>query len=444
MAKAASSILCMTTFSTEPQPKTFVPSVFLDAPRWNHVGVPAWFAASQLSAWKAFTELAMPGRRDEHWRFANVGALRLDAFKLVSAAAGAETCGLTATAAQIVFANGAVATAVPAQQKGLEVLSLSEALAQHGDRVREWLVPPATGLGGEKFSALHHAQLQDAVVVIVADGVDVADPIEIVHALSGTDASTFPRTLVLAGARSKVTILERHVSSDAEAGFLCGATQIKAGAGAHVSYTQVSRLNIASRSMHFSTVDGSADSQVTHAIFNLGSGHVRTEAVSRMAGKGSRCDMLSVSLTSESQEVDQRTLQDHLSPHTQSDLLYKNVLFGTSRTVFSGLIKVAPAAHFTDAYQKCRNLLLSTECEANSMPGLEINADQVKCSHGSTSGRLNPEEVFYLQARGIAAPAAGRMISFGFAAEVVSKVGHPAVEAFLTGALEERFSELDV
>jgi Fe-S cluster assembly protein SufD len=281
------------------------------------------------------------------------------------------------------------------------------------------------------------------VVVMVSEKVEIAEPVEIIHWLSGENASAFPRTIILAGANSKVTVVEHHLSAGTEAGLNCGAAQIVAERGAQVSYVQLNRLNAASKSLHFSTLRCERDAGVKYAQFNLGGGYVRSEALSQVAGEGSRSDMLSVSLASAGQEIDQRTLQDHLAPHGFSDLLYKNVLFSGGKTVFAGLIRVADGAHFTDAYQKCRNLLLSDDCEANSMPGLEINADQVKCSHGSTSGRLNEEEVFYFQSRGIPRQAAEHMISLGFTQEVISRIGHEAVEALVYAAIEARFAELE-
>ena len=132
-----------------------------------------------------------------------------------------------------------------------------------------------------------------------------------------------------------------------------------------------------------------------------GAAFSRSESVSDLVGQGARSDMLSVSLPIGEQIVDQRTLQRHKAPHATSDLLYKNALYGQSRSIFSGLIIVDEGAHYTDAYQTCRNLLNSNEAEATSLPGLEINADQVKCSHGATSGPISDEELFYLKARGI-------------------------------------------
>src|SRR5678810_1183233 len=137
--------------------------------------------------------------------------------------------------------------------------------------------------------------------------------------------------------------------------------------------------------------------------------------------------MLAVSIGDEAREFDARTLQDHASPHTKSDLLFKNALSGRSRNTFGGLIRVEPHAHFTDAYQKVRNLLLSDDSEANSMPGLEILADNVKCSHGATSGQIDEEQLFYLLARGLPRNVANRLLVVGFLVEVTQRLDEPAI-----------------
>ena len=133
-------------------------------------------------------------------------------------------------------------------------------------------------------------------------------------------------------------------------------------------------------------------------------------------------------------------MQDHASPHTTSDLLYKNSLSDRSRKTFGGLIRVEPHAHFTDAYQTVRNLLLSDDAEANSMPGLEIMADNVKCSHGATSGQINEDELFYLLARGIPKNVAQHLLVSGFLNEVVERLDHPAIAAKLHEMIEAKFA----
>jgi Fe-S cluster assembly protein SufD len=152
--------------------------------------------------------------------------------------------------------------------------------------------------------------------------------------------------------------------------------------------------------------------------------------------------MLSVSIPHLEQEYDQRTFQHHVAEGAYSDLLYKNTLYGHSKTVFSGLIFVDENAHHTDAYQTCRNLLMTDDCEANSMPGLEINADQVKCSHGSTSSQIADEEIFYLQARGIDPVQARQLIARGFSVEAVERIENEQAEALVLSFMDAKFARI--
>lgn len=421
-----------------------VRSVFLDAPSWNHAGLPAWFAQSQLAAWEAFNSLPMPSRRDEAWRFADLKQLDFDAYVSPAPAAGPAPGGadlLEKTAARLVFVNDTLVSR-EISDSSVQVLTLTEALAQHAEALKEILVAPDTGLGGGKFAALHHAQLRDAVVILVPAKTEIAEPVEIVHWLSGAQTATFPRTIILTEGHAKVTVLEHHLNAGDDAGLSIGAAQLIAGEGSSINYVLLNQRPVADKNIHFSTVRGDQDSQVRHSLINLAAGWTRTECRSLVTGQGSRSEMFSVSLAAGSQEIDQRTLQDHASPHSYSDLLYKNILFDTARTIFAGLIKVDEGAYFTDAYQKCRNLLLSPNCEANSMPGLEINADQVKCSHGSTSGRIAEDQLFYFQSRGISRASAAHLIAFGFAQEVAGKIGHPAITTLVSDALAVRFASV--
>jgi len=173
------------------------------------------------------------------------------------------------------------------------------------------------------------------------------------------------------------------------------------------------------------------DAAVKNLHVHLGARHARTESVSRLTGEGARSEMLAVTAASGTQEFDQRTLQDHQAPGTSSDLLYKNALNGASRSIFSGMIRVEPGAHHTDAYQKVRNLLLSDNAQANSLPGLEILADNVRCTHGATSGAINPDELFYLQSRGIPPREARQMLVHGFLQEVIGRLRIPVLSEYL-------------
>ena len=195
------------------------------------------------------------------------------------------------------------------------------------------------------------------------------------------------------------------------------------------------------RALQINTTTADHDASAMSLNLHLGGRYSRFESLSRLIGEGARSDLLAVAVATGEQEFDARTLQDHQTPHTSSDLLYKNALDGRARCTFGGLIRVEPHAHFTDAYQKVRNLLLSDDAEANSMPGLEILADNVRCTHGATSGQIEEEELFYLRSRGIPLAVAQRLIVTGFLDEVIQRLNQPAIAAHLHRLIEEKFAK---
>jgi Fe-S cluster assembly protein SufD len=201
-------------------------------------------------------------------------------------------------------------------------------------------------------------------------------------------------------------------------------------------------VNLTSRFIQINETTVERGATAKAFTLNTGAQWARNESLSKLNGEGGHSDMLSCSIPSGTQQFDQRTFQHHAAPHTNSDLLYKNSLHENAKTVFSGLILVDEDAHYTDAYQTCRNLMMNDTAEANSMPGLEINADQVKCSHGSTSATISDEEIFYLRARGIPPHKARRLIALGFSAQAVDKIGNEVLESAAFEAIERKFATL--
>jgi len=210
-----------------------------------------------------------------------------------------------------------------------------------------------------------------------------------------------------------------------------------------VTYLVTQELNLESRLVRFAGSELEAGSEAKLAVVHTGSRWVREETYCSVNGEDARSEILSIALPTTGQEYDQRTFQHHGARDTYSDLLFKNTLFGSAKTVFSGLIFVDEGAHGTDAYQTCRNLMMTDECEANSMPGLEINADDVKCSHGSTSARVSDEEIFYLQARGINARMARSLVAQGFSVEAVEKIEDEQLESLALEVVERKFATAD-
>jgi Fe-S cluster assembly protein SufD len=324
---------------------------------------------------------------------------------------------------------------------GVVVKPLERGLIEHEDLFQKHFMAQPTALGAAKFAALHEAFVRSGTFVYVPRGVEVELPIEIFHWLASDNASVFPHTLLIADELSKVTVIEHFRSARPNTrGFACGVNDLVVGRGAKITYVCAQNWNENVLSLQMNTTVVERDAAGKSLNLHLGGAYSRFESLSRITGEGGRSDLLSVSVGHNAQEFDARTLQDHASPHATSDLLYKNSLSDRSRNTFGGLIRVEPHAHFTDAYQTVRNLLLSDDSEANSMPGLEIMADNVKCSHGATSGQINEDELFYLLARGIPKNVAQHLLVSGFLNEVVERLDHPVIAAKLHEMIELKFA----
>ena len=411
--------------------------------------VPAWFAERQARAKEEFARLPGPQRKDEHWRFADLKKLDLASVQPGRPFVGADataaitrSAGLAHPAAKLVLGNDALLYADTAAADGVVVMPLLEALKIHGELIEKHFMAQAAGLGGEKFYALHAAALRGGVFVYVPPGTELEQPIELHQWLGGMNAAAYPHTLVVAGRGAKATVVDYFQSLDSEPGFACGVTDLSADEGASLTYVNCQRWSRKARAIHFVSTTAGRDAQVKSLFLHLGAAWARTESFCLASGAGSRSEMLSLAIAEGTQEIDCRTRQIHGQPNTFSDLLFKNVLFDTARTIFSGLIFVEEGAHHTDAYQTCRNLLLSDEAEANSLPGLEINADQVKCSHGSTTSPLDGEQIYYLRSRGLREQNARQLLAMGFCSEVVQRLDAPDLESILASMVEEKFRRM--
>ncbi|MEM7387718.1 MAG: Fe-S cluster assembly protein SufD [Verrucomicrobiota bacterium] len=296
--------------------------------------------------------------------------------------------------------------------------------------------------GSERFHALHQASSACGLFVYVPRGVTIDIPIEVIHFIDGESAAIFPHSLIIAEGRGSVSVVETIASAGEQAGLSCGLVDLIARDQGRIQHVLSQELNPHSHCFQMGSTTVGKDANVGSWQLHLGSEWTRTEHVSHLIESGANSDMFSVAVTSANQEVDQRTLQHHGSAHTTSDLLYKNVLLDRARTIFAGLIQVDDDAHYTDAYQTSRNLLLSDEAEANAMPGLEINADQVKCSHGATTGQLDADQIFYLKARGIPEKEARLLITMGFCAEVIDKVSGTPLEEWMRAKVYGKFDRL--
>jgi len=416
----------------------------------DHDNLPQWFVDAQNEARKEFANEPYPSRKDELWRFssvknldgvaafsrpANSGAASL-ARPTASVAKPALERGFPEPSGRMVFVNDHLVSCElrddSLSDRGVLFLPLEQALKLRPDLLQEHFMAQPARLGSKKFAALHKASVSAGTVLYLPPGLAVDAPFEVFHIVTGENLALFPHTLIIADKESEVTFLDHFVSTQGQVrGFACGVNDLVLRPGSKLNYISVQNWSRQFVSVQVNSTVAEEQSSAVNLSLNFGGRYSRLESVSRLAGAGSRSDMLAVSIGGADQEFDQRTLQDHLQPNTTSDLLYKNALSNNARTVFSGLIKVERGAHRTDAYQKVRNLLLSDESEANSMPGLEILADDVRCTHGATSGQVEPEELFYLQSRGIPELKAKGLVVNGFLNEVVDRLSNEEIKAYL-------------
>jgi Fe-S cluster assembly protein SufD len=412
--------------------------------------LPAWFTTRQQAAQKHFDSLRAPKRGDEEWRFSNLKQLDFDGFQPRTADfippddLIARSTGIERTAARFVFVNDTLVHSETARLPvGIICLPLAEALVSHGELVEKHFMKQETRLGSAKYAAWHEAMVSNGLFVHVADNVEVADAIEVHHWIAGGNTVIFPHTLVITGKSSKVRVIDIFRSAgELEPGLAVAFNDLSAGPNSHLDYVAIQALNEVTRIIQINETATARDASARGFVLNTGASWARNESLSRLEGPGSRSDMLSVSIPAREQEYDQRTFQHHVSEGAYSDLLYKNSLYDNSKTIFSGLIFVDEGAHHTDAYQTCRNLLKSDTAEANSMPGLEINADQVKCSHGSTSAQIQDEEIFYLRARGIDPVRARQLIARGFSVEVIERLDDQATEELVLKFIDDKFAHI--
>ena len=406
---------------------------------------PAWFVAEQSTALAEYENSPTPSRKDESWRFANLKALDLSAFveaqpvasegRLINA-----STGLAETSAKLVLGNNTLLHRESSLPEGVIFETLETAASQHADLFKKYFMARPVELGSRKYAALHKARLAGGAFLFVPANTSVQLPIEIFQWVEGANASVFPHTLIVCGENSSVTVLDYFKSADKHASLACGVNDLHLAAGAKLTYVSVQDWSRETTAFHLNSTSVDSNATCTALIANFGGGFVRGESLSRLVGEGSRSEMYSINPVEGTREIDQRTLQDHVAPHATSDLLYLNALDDKSRTIFAGLIKVEPGAKGTDAYQKVKNLILSDDADPNSMPGLEILNDEVRCSHGATNGPVSQDELFYMQARGITRDKARRLVVNGFFNNLLARLENETLRAHLEQLLTKRLA----
>ncbi|MGI8941289.1 MAG: Fe-S cluster assembly protein SufD [Actinomycetota bacterium] len=383
------------------------------------LGEPGWLAERRLQAFDLFEKLELPDPKGEEWRYTDVR--RFD-FSLFDAP---------------VPTRSAPELSAELADMGVVVADYQSAASDHADLLKEHFFTDVP-VDEHKFTALHGAFLSDGIIVYVPAGIEIDIPYEVFRDVAG-GGSTFPHTTIVVGDNAKATFVDRFRSESHERPSLCSSVvEVTAGRGATVNY--ISLQEWGRNVHHFQTqrFTGYRDSTVRSLAVQLGSAFARAQVESVLSGEGSFSEMLGLYFADSNQHFAQRTLQSHAVPNTTSDLLYKGALKETSRSEYSGLIKVAKGAQGTDAYQANRNISLSEEAVARSIPQLEIEANEVRCTHGATVAPVEEEHIFYLMSRGIDRVTAQKLVVFGFFGDVLDRIRVPELREELAQSIAKK------
>ena len=391
----------------------------------ERTGDAAWLREHRELAFADFVQIGLPTRKHEDWRYTSLRSLAEGAFSLAPQDdVTAEVLAPYVQAGDItlVLVNGRLVT--PLEQlgdlpTGLLIAPLADALSVNVPAALRLLKRYATAQ--QPFSQLNEAFLASGLFIEWNPGVTCERRIHIIHVGSGKDRLvTLPRHMLVLGADAKGEVVETFISIDeGTTSFTNTVTDIELAAGAQLDH-QRCQLE-APQALHIGRVRAelAAAAKLTSLSLSAGAKLARIDIDIGLAGQGSEVILNGLYLTREGQHVDHHTVVNHQVPHAKSCQLYKGILGGASRAVFNGVVRVHRDAQLTQAYQMNRNLLLSSDAEIDTKPELQIDADDVKCSHGASVGQLNDDQLFYLTSRGLPPTEARRMLVQAFADDVM-------------------------
>ncbi|HEY2155997.1 MAG TPA: Fe-S cluster assembly protein SufD [Isosphaeraceae bacterium] len=413
---------------------------------------PEWLRARRKEAFELSRSLPWPTLRDEEWRRTDIRALKLNQFAPADSNAAPSNEDRAALApvweglsahypTGIEQINAAVTRKAEAGKLGKAVfLDLATAVREHPELIKKYLLTDAVHADSDALSALHAAFWTGGTVLYVPKGVTVEAPLFSLVGLAGSGRVDFDHTLVILEEGAEATLVRETTARgrDGSASLHCGAVELFVGQGARLRFVNVQNWD--ETAWHFSrerAVVG-RDATLQWTVGGLGARLAKVNQEVALAGQGASAQVNGVMFTTAKQHLAYFTRQDHIAPNTRSDLLYKGGLKDQSRIVWKGMIRVEKDAQKTDAYQKDDNLILSDAARADSIPGLEIEANDVRCTHGATAGQVDEDMIFYAQARGVDRETAIRLIVDGFFANVYDRITLDPVRETLRNAVAEK------
>jgi len=386
----------------------------------------------RTAALERAAERGLPSFEEEVWRYTPIDDLDLGAYDAGTPGGSAGDAGLTSGldegAAAIVEVSNGVVTRSELNASGLEVVTGDAAM----DRVGSVMVDAV-----DVFSEYNVALGSSPVAVVIQRNAVIDGPIVIRHHTDSDGLAWFPRVVVSAGENSEATVVEHHASADVSA-LVCPVSEIDVGQAARLRHLTVQEMGPRVWQIGSQRSDIGRDAHLAVSHVALGGGYARARIDTRMVGTGSTGDISAVYFGRGDSQLDFRTFQQHVAPHTNSNLLFKGAVDDSARAIYTGMIRIEPEASDVAAYQTNRNLKLSEDAWAESVPNLEIENNDVKCSHASAVGPVDEEQRFYLESRGVPTEIAEALVVRGFFAEVLEQLPVSAVGE----ATSERIAEL--
>ena len=386
-------------------------------------GQPAWLRQQRLAGWQTFQKLPLPDRRDIEWQRFDLRALKLDKLFL-------ETPAITERLSSVTG-------------RGVIFCDMATALAKHTDLVKEYFGKSIAPDEPRKFNALHSAFWNTGALLYVPRGVKISEPVEITYEFSGQNVAGFPRTLVVVEPGAEATLVQKFLGgprpgSNGAPSVHASGTEVFVKEGGRLHYISMQNLSPNVFDFTLKRAHVERDAEIDWVIGMFGASFKRYDIECVMEGEGGTSFMYGVGFLEHNQQFGQFTKQHHMTGNTTSDLLFKNILRDRAIANYAGMIKVEKNANGTNAYQANRNLVLSNKVKCDTKPILEIESNQLRCTHGATVGRLEEQQLFYLRSRGLTEEQARDVLIEAFLDPVLARIQVDTVQKEFASLIHQK------
>lgn len=413
--------------------------------------LPDWFSEMRSAARDAYFSLPLPHRSNEAWHYGDPSSFSLDGLDIAHGVPGfnganyERICGLSGRPRRVACLSmvgdnvAEISSSSPLQDAGVDVMALRQALALRGDLVQDYWSRGVVKFDHNLLIASHYALIDNGFFVFIPKGVTAPVPIHLVMESGETGSVVAPHVMIVAEPGSSSQIFVHYLGQDsAERNLQLGVVESHVGDQAELTITKIMHVGMRTDILTHEAAELGHDAHYSSIAVHLGGHHLRHEMIANMSQPGAEVNIAGMYLVRGRQRYDFYTEQNHLAPDCRSKLLFKGAAMERGQANFMGMIKVSNEAQRTDAYQTSRALLLSPRARINSSPQLEIDANDVRCSHGATVSNIDERQVFYLQNRGLSADEARRLIVSGFIAEIADRIPLSTARDYVSNYVLER------